>query len=336
MIIISNSLAEKSDEGCVKASKSIIKRLKGKTKEAYVISYDRYSDISDNHLKLNKFLISRRLKKIIKEKNDKVIYFPFPSRPIATAVRIFNLSRYSKNGLDVFISMQTSMDPISKLLLKLSRANFLLLSMDAYECFKAIVGEKRVTHLKAGVDTKKFLPVSSDEQLRLKKKYGFDSEKPLVLHVGHLNKGRNIFELTKISKNFQVLLVVSTLTQGEWDWELKNELLLNSNIRIIDDYVENIEEIFAMSDVYFFPVLEYGKCIDIPLSCMEAASCNKPIITTRYGEMKAFEGTRGFYFIDSFDEVSVNNLINEALSLENITTRNSALEYDWDNAIEKL
>lgn len=333
MVIVSNSLLEKTDEGCVKVAGSLIKRLKNSNDDVYVISFERQSELSDKHLELNKLLISKDLKKIIKNKKDRVLYFPFPARPIATALRIFTLSRYAKQGLDVLVSMQTKIDPISKLVLKLSGANFLLLSEDAYKRFKAIASEKRVTYLKTGVDTKKFLPVSIDRQIELKKKYGFDPEKPLILHVGHLNRGRNVAELTKISNEYQVLLVVSTLTKSEQDEELRTELLSNTNIRIIDSYMPDIQEIFAMCDVYFFPVIEYGKCIDVPLSCMEAAACNKPIITTKYGEMKAFEGKEGFYFINSFDDESINDTIKKALSLEVCTSRESVLGYDWDNAI---
>lgn len=336
MIIISNSLSKTADEGCVKVAVSLVKRLKEKENDTYVISFERKSDISDNHLELNKLLVSKELKKLIKDKKERVLYFPFPARPIATALRIFTLSRYSKCRLDVLVSMQTKIDAISKLILKLSEANFLLLSRDACERFKAIVGEKRVTYLKTGVDTKKFLPVSADEQIELKKKYGFDPEKPLILHVGHLNRGRNIAELTKISNDYQVLLVVSTLTKNEQDEELRAELLSNANIRIIDSYLPNIQEIFAMCDVYFFPVIEYGKCIDVPLSCMEAAACNKPIVATKYGELKAFEDKEGFYFIDSFDDTSINDLIDKALSSKNCISRESVLEYDWDNAIALL
>ena len=336
MIIISNSLSKTADEGCVKVAGSLVKRLKNANKDIYVISFERQSELSDKHLELNKLLVNKELKKIIKAKKDKVLYFPFPARPIATALRIFTLSRYAKNGIDVLVSMQTKIDPISKFILKLSGANFLLLSRDAYERFKAIVGEKRVTYLKTGVDTKKFSPVSADEQIELKKKYGFDPEKPLILHVGHLNRGRNIAELTKISNDYQVLLVVSTLTKNEQDEELRAELLSNANIRIIDSYLPNIQEIFAMCDVYFFPVIEYGKCIDVPLSCMEAASCNKPVVATKYGELKAFEDKEGFYFIDSFDDTSINDLIDKALSSKNCISRESVLDYDWDNVIALL
>ena len=194
MVIISNSLSKRADEGCVKVATSLVKRLKAKDGNTYVVSFERESDLSDKHLELNKFLISKALKRFIREKRERVLYLPFPAKPIATAFRIFILSVYSKKNLDVIISMQTKEDPISRFILKLSGANFFMLSRDSYERFKHMVGEKRVTYLKTGIDTEKFVPVSLEKKKILKKKYGFDEEKPLILHVGHLNKGRNINE----------------------------------------------------------------------------------------------------------------------------------------------
>ena len=206
---------------------------------------------------------------------------------------------------------------------------------EAEEFYKAIVGEKRVFYLKTGVDTQKFVPVSKEKKDELKEKYGLDS-RPVILHVGHLNRGRNVAQLMKLDKKYQILLVLSTLTKNERDTELENELRKNPNIRIIDEYIPDIEEIYQLSDAYFFPVVEQGKCIDVPLSAMEAASCNKPVITTGYGEMKQFRGMEGFYFIESFDEKDLNALIEKALSREDAHSRSSVLDYDWDNAVMRL
>ena len=85
--------------------------------------------------------------------------------------------------------------------------------------------------------------------------------------------------------------------------------------------------------MYFFPVQSFGHCIDVPLSCLEAASCNKPIVTTDYGEMKAFQGKEGFYFIESFEEASLNDLIDQALRNRSCDTRSAVLEYDWEHAV---
>ena len=336
MIILTNCLSTTIDEGCVKVAHNLVKRLKASDLNPYVITYERKSNISDQHLILNKFFFNRRLFKIIKKHKQKVLYCPFPARAIATSIRIFVLSLFAKYGLDVVVSMQSNFDFVSKLLLKLSGAKFIVLSYDAYERFVKIVGKSKVLYLKTGVDTKKFVPVSPQTSRELKIKYGLDAEKPVVLHIGHLNKGRNISQLLNVNTNYQVLLVVSTLTKDEQDLDLRKELLSKSNIKIIDKYILDIHEIYQMSDVYLFPVMEYGRCIDVPLSCLEAASCNKAVITTDYGEMKAFRGKEGFYFIDCFDDDCLNSVIENALRNKTLNTRESVLIYDWDNAVSNL
>ena len=91
-----------------------------------------------------------------------------------------------------------------------------------------------------------------------------------------------------------------------------------------------------MSDAYFFPVKEEGKCIDVPLSCLEASSCNKPIVTTDFGEMKEFIGKDGYYFIESFTTDKLEEKIAQALRTENLLTRLAVMDYDWHFAIDEL
>ncbi len=335
MLIISNSLSQISDEGCLKVAASLVSRIKKAVPETLIVTYERKSELSDMHFEINKLMISRKLFSLLHKCKEEIIYIPFPARTFATALRVFVLSLYTRKKLKVISVMKYSTGFISKILLRLSGADFVVFSKESEEFYKTIVGKKRVSYLKTGVDTQKFIPVSKEKKEALKEKYGFDS-RPVILHVGHLNCGRNIAQLMKLDKKYQILLVLSTLTKNEKDIELENELLKNPNIRIIDDYIPDIEEIYQLSDAYFFPVVEQGRCIDVPLSVMEAASCNKPVITTDYGEMKQFKGIKDFYFIESFDERELNALIEKVLTSEGAETRNSVLSYDWNNAVSWL
>ena len=332
MLILSNALSNTPDEGCIKVATSIVKRIKKAKSDTKIISYDRESELSDYHFGINKFMLSRELFSFIRRNNEPILYIPFPAKTFSTALRVFVLSLYTRKKLSVVSVMKYHTNSFSKLLLRLSGADFVVFSNDAYEFYAKILGKKRVIYLKTGVDTEKFVPVAADKKSELKQKYGF-SDLPVILHVGHLNRGRNVAELMKFGEKYQVLLVTSTLTKFEQDVELKNELLSRPNIKIIDDYISDIEEIYQLSDVYFFPVIEQGRCIDIPLSVMEAASCNNPIITTDYGEMREFRGKDGFYHIDSFDENKINVLVEKAIKL-NTSSRNSVFEYDWKNAVD--
>ena len=335
MLIISNSLSNISDEGCLKVAASLVSRIKKAAPETLVVTYDRKSELSDVHFEINKLMLSKELLSLLHKSKEEITYIPFPARTFATALRVFILSLYTRNRLKVISVMKYSTGFLSKILLRLSGAEFIVFSKEAKEFYDAIAGEKRVFYLKTGVDTQKFVPVSKEKKDELKEKYGLDS-RPVILHVGHLNRGRSVAQLMKLDKKYQILLVLSTLTKNENDTELENELRKNPNIRIIDEYIPDIEEIYQLSDVYFFPVVEQGKCIDVPLSAMEAASCNKPVITTDYGEMKQFRGMEGFYFIESFDEKDLNALIEKALSREEAHSRSSVLDYDWNNAVMRL
>ena len=186
-------------------------------------------------------------------------------------------------------------------------------------------------HLRAAVDTDRFHPVSLEKTRELKIKYGLDPDRPVALHVGHLKSGRNIRTLKNIPKTWQVLLVVSTNTRDTRDEALREELLKAGNIRILDDYIPEIREIYQLSDLYFFPVVQPGNCIDIPLSCLEAAACGKPVVTTAYGQMKDFAGMPGFFLMDD-PEQNPDVIFAEALSAQPGISRGAAEAYDWKTA----
>lgn len=335
MIVLSNCLTKVIDEGGLKLATSIVKRMKEKDKDVFVVSFEREFPQSDLHLPLNKFHISKQLISLLKKKKQPVLYIPFPAPTRSMMLRIFLLSLFARHGLRVMLIRQYPLDGFSKMLLQHSKAELVVFSKQAQEFYRGSVKNK-VTYLKTGIDTQKFKPVSPQEAKELKKKYGFDCDKPLVLHVGHMKQGRNVKELMKISEDYQVLLVISTLSKERQDEQLKQQLLSRENLKIMADYIPNIEEIYQMADAYFFPVQQLGHCIDVPLSCLEAAACNKPVITTDYGEMKEFVGKNGFYLIQDFQGEMVNQLIDQAVSDTDLSIRESVLPYDWANGVNQL
>lgn len=335
MLILTNCLTDVTDEGCLKLSNSLIKRIKANDNTAVILSYDRKNALSDEHFDVNKLLLNRKLIKRIRQINDNLLYIPFPAKTLATALRVFLLSLFCKKKLRVVMVQRYHYNFVARCLLKLCRANLIVMSQESMDFYGGFVSKKRITYLRTGVDTNKFVPVSTEEKETLRNKYGFDTKRKLVLHCGHLNYGRGVDNLMKIDSDHQVLLVVSTMTKNEQDLTLKSELLKHDNIRIIEDYVENIQELYQMSDVYFFPVNELGRCIDVPLSCLEAASCNIPVVTTAFGEMKALVDKDGFYYLPDNKSETINKMIEKACD-EHKEPRNFVIPYDWDKAVRYL
>lgn len=335
MIILTNGLCCKTDEGALKVASSLTKKIKKLAPETTVITYGDECERGDIHLSLNKLLLDRKLFSIIKEMQEPLLYIPMPAETISTALRLLVLSLAAKKGLSVVISMSFPANPIEKFLLRLSGATIMTLSNEAYETYREIVGDKAV-HLRCGVDTEKFIPADEKTKAQLRKKYKIEPGKKVVTHVGHLKEGRNIREMLKLGDEYHAVLVVSSQTESEWDMNLKADLENRpyTNI-IIGKYLKNIEEIYQMSDAYFFPVVQSHNCIDVPLSAMEAAACGVPVVATEYGELKEMVGKSGFWFIDSFEPERLNELVQTAVEQKG-DPRVSVLDYDWKNAANSL
>lgn len=334
MVILTNCLAEKTDEGCLKAANCLVKKIKEKCPSTTVVSFERTPDKSDIHLKLNKLFLNYKLYRLLRSKNEPVLYIPFSSNTKASIVRTWVLSRYCKSQVNVLFVLRHPMHLIFQGILKWSGARIISLSGESHGVFQKIAAKEAV-YLKAGVDTKKFKPISREEKSRLRKVYGIPEDAKVVLHVGHLKEGRNIRALLNIDETFHVLLVVSTQTEGEWDQSLRNALGEKPNITLVDTFVEKIEQIYQLSDVYLFPVQAAGNCIDTPLSVLEAAACGLPVVATAYGELKEIIHREGFYQVSSFEDAHLNKMLAKACT-EQKSARQCALEYDWDEAAERL
>lgn len=150
----------------------------------------------------------------------------------------------------------------------------------------------RAVPLSVGIDTVKFSPVSAERQAELKKTYGFDPEKPLVVHVGHASPGRGLEDFLSLDgAKYQRMVVLS----GMFEDEGATGRLEAAGVQIHRGYLPNVEQIFQMADVYLFPTRSNEFVISIPLSVMEALSCGTPAVgyesLTGLGEIPCDSGS---------------------------------------------
>lgn len=159
---------------------------------------------------------------------------------------------------------------------------------------------KTIRRFSIGINTEKFVPPAGIDVGELKKKYGFDPELPLLLHVGHCSGGRGLEDFLQI-KNAQRLIIAS----GMFEDEALVKTLEDDGVTIMSGYLENVEEIFQMSDAYLFPTRSSDNVISIPLSVMEALACGVPVIG--YRSFVNFSGIGcadgAVSFIDSPEEI---------------------------------
>lgn len=334
MIILTNCLTETADEGGLKVATSLTRRMKAADASVTVVSCGSTPAGSDVHLQANKLMLNGALARFLRKSREEVLYIPAYARMLPTALRIAMLSLYSGGRLKTLLVMKSPIGKLAGWLLKSCRAEILALSEDAWRHYGAVIGERAI-RLQTGVDTERFVPADAVKKAALRGKYGIPADKKVVLHVGHLTQGRNLQHLLKLDESFHVVLVVSSFSLNEKDEALREQLLARKNVTLIDQYLPAVEEIYQLSDVYLFPVVEDCNCIDVPLSVLEAASCGVPVVTTRYGEMQTLVEQPGFYPIESFDADALNALVSRAAE-GTANPREAVLPYDWKWAVETL
>lgn len=180
-----------------------------------------------------------------------------------------------------------------------------------------------------GVDTDKFVKPSYELKMYLRKKYSILENKYVILHVGNILAGRNIVALRGLQNSSNQVVIIGS-TSINVNVSILNELK-DAGCIVITDFIENIHELYQLSDCYIFPVLEEIRAIECPLSVLEAAACNLPIISTKFGGLQhIFEEKDGFYFVDTVEEICP--LIEKVkLDISKINTRDQVKNYSWNN-----
>lgn len=328
MIIVSDCLTDKADEGTIKIASKLARLLKNRG--AKIFQLKEAISFSDRNYAVGKAGISFELIKDIRKEKQDVLYIPNASMTKGICIKVFLLHLLTGRKIYLLPVYRREMSGFMRTLLQLSKAELIVLSKESYDVYRDSISNK-VHYIKAGVDTEKFVPITREQKLALRDKYGFDRNEKLILHVGHMVEARNLRAFLKVSEDYHVVIVVSTSTR--WDEKLFADLSKKSNITIVHEYIANIEEYYQMADSYLFLVENIG-CVDVPLSVLEAASCNIPVVATRYGELNAFSGNDSFVFVD--DVAKVNTYIERALSNDEIHNRDMIIEYDWQKSVDSI
>lgn len=255
----------------------------------------------------------------------------------ATLVLVKALKRYCKHAKILISALQPPKSSLGLKLFSMLKPDMVLVQSLENERIFSVLGYKTAL-FPNGVDTKKFLPASNESKIELRKKYSIASNKFVILHVGHLLKGRNLEMLSSLQKeDNQIIIVGSTVFKSDKKIQKKLE---SDGCIIWRKHFANIEEIYALSDCYIFPTVNKSNSIELPLSVIEAMSCNLPVICSNFGGLPNFfqEGDGLFYVTENEDLYSKLKKIrgkikNNSTSAE---TRKKVISYSWENVVTKL
>jgi len=133
-----------------------------------------------------------------------------------------------------------------------------------------------------GYDPGLFKPVDAGTKSRLRDKYRIPGDRYIVLHVGHVKESRNLQALLRYRDWGGDIQPVVKAGEVEPVWR---DHLRQAGIIVMDEYTDDVHEIYQAADLYFFPVSIRTGALEFPLSVIEACACGLPVLTTRFGAL---------------------------------------------------
>ena len=265
---------------------------------------------------------------------DRVIYVPTASLTLASGLRARMLKRHARGAAVALIASQGRRhNPAVRLAARLIGPDLCVVQSRQTEAQARSLGW-RTAMLPPGVDLDAFRPATVEEKRQRRRAYDLPEAATVVLHVGHLNRQRGVASLKSLKDLALPVLTASTTTAQ--DAALADELR-SAGVRLITDYVSRVSEIYQAADVYLFPVPPNPNApssIDWPLSVLEAAACDLPILTTRFGALPEVWSDRdGVAFYD--DEASLRTGLLH-LRERPAHTRPLAVPFSWENMARRI
>jgi glycosyltransferase involved in cell wall biosynthesis len=332
--VVSEELASPLDEGFKKFSWSLIKALSA---QHQVLALSKWGLCDQECLvekaPMNRLLLNWSLwRRIARFAPEIICYVPSSSGTFNSFLRAHILKWYGGGARVILVSLQPrDYSPLQARWIPRLRPDVVL--VQSHQSAQALEELGCLAHvLPSGVELDRFTPISESHKNQLRRQYGLPSDAFLVLHVGHINtrRGVRIFKELQGEPGIQVLLVGSTSTPQ--DEELMGKLE-NAGVRVIRDYIPNIQEVYQLSDCYLFQVSSKEAAIELPLSVLEAMACNLPVIATRYGGLADFfPEDDGLLFAETRGEM----LDKISLVKEGLPSRTRAMveAFSWENVLK--
>lgn len=291
--------------------------------------------VIDVQVHADKLLLSGDIRRAIRGfRPDAVIYVPIASATSASFVRARILRRYARGAPVAMIGLQPRVYPRwLRPVLRAIAPSITYVQAEVSRQTLEAMGINAGT-IRAGVDSEKFRPVAPSEKSRLREKYGIAVESFVALHVGHISERRNLRVMADVASIPGVQSVVVGSTSTPQDASLE-QWLRENGVLVFSVYIERIEELYQLSDLCVFPVIESTAAIELPLSVLEAMACNLPVVATKFGGLADhFTEGGGLYLADDSEELIEK--VKTARQSSDVSTRAMAAPFTWEAVADRL
>lgn len=276
--------------------------------------------------------VPRILLRYLLNRPDVVIYIPKQSLTFFSLIKAYILHLFIGDHLrTVGLQKRIISGWKARLIQKLNIGKVFALSHSMRKDLEHLNIDTDVIY--TGIETETFAPVNDKTALR--EKYNIPHDKTVVLHVGHIKSSRNLELMIDINNKFencQSVIVGSTATQQEQETHKK---CTDANVIVISRTINEIHEIYALADIYCFPVKVDNGAMETPLSVLEAMSTNLPVITTRFGQLtELFEEDNNFRFIDDIN--NIDQILINSMTTSTCSNRDKVSEFTWQATTQKI
>jgi len=190
--ILSDWLRGLPDEGIHNLAQSLLDQWK--------TAYSVAAVAIGSDLRVNRLFLSWKLRRTLREiRPDLVLYISPSSAKVTALLRARMLKVYvPRSRVFVVAAQPVHYRPFQRWLVRLLAPDGILVQAPSSE--HQLEGVRCPVHfLPSGVDTSRFVPVDDGEKRSLRRRYEVDEAGFVVLHVGHISRGRNIEVLERLA-----------------------------------------------------------------------------------------------------------------------------------------
>lgn len=288
----------------------------------------------DSFLARTTLLSPRLIGEVRRSGASAVVYLPAASASTGTFLRVAALRALARVRV-VLIALQPPRRAPRGALARACAPDLVLTPSASLLCALRHL-RVRSEFLPMGVDTDRFRPADAATKQRLRRAYALPAQRPLVLHVGHLQPLRNLAWVSRLRASIDAEVVVVGGTAMGADPAVSNALAA-SGVRVINRYLSRIEEMYQLADGYVFPVVDGRAAIGVPLSVLEAMACNLPTVTTPFGGLpRMVTAGDGLFYARTCDEFV--QAVRQAIALPPcaVRTREKVLPYAWRQTVARV